>query len=137
MTVRRVFVWALRAWFLLAVAGFLLGPPAVVYGLFGWRWAALAAIVTVGAIVFLVLFGPWLASKPIKGLIKSNIDGVLADMRWQEQISNHARFEGTWTPHEVGLAVAGRELARYERAELNHAAAEGAYVRPPLHATEL
>lgn len=64
----------------------------------------------------------------VSNIMINVIDGVLAEQRMHDQHSNHARFEGTWTPYEQRLRVAGRELDRFERGMQNHAAVHGVSV---------
>ena len=133
----RAFAVLVGLWLLAAVVSVAAGPPLLVYALIGWRWAIIAGIAWVGVLGFAAYLLPRALAGGIAGSIMANIDGAMLELQWEEQKSNHARFEGTWTPHEVALDVAGRKLAAYELAEMNHATAEGAYLRPPLHATEL
>ena len=61
--------------------------------------------------------------------VRGGIDVSLTHLRLEDAKKNHAMFEGTWTPHEIALERAGRELERYNRARENHALAEGSEVR--------
>ncbi|QSG02510.1 hypothetical protein [Natranaeroarchaeum sulfidigenes] len=64
----------------------------------------------------------------------SAVDSGITELELRDARSNHARFEGTWTPDELRLEKARRELHQFELAEQNHAAAEGAEAPPMMHA---
>lgn len=68
-------------------------------------------------------------SSAVGGIVTSTIDGALAELRMHDQHSNHARFEGTWTPREMRLAKIGRLYDQTHAPVHRHAAVEGA--EPP------
>lgn len=66
---------------------------------------------------------------PLVGMsVIGAVEGGIAELQMHDQHSNHARFEGTWTPRELRLEQARRELDAFRAADVNHARVEGARV---------
>lgn len=65
---------------------------------------------------------------PLLMLVKATFDDGMAHLRMLESHSNHARFEGTWAPHELMSKEARYWKARRQGdfpAAHNHRAIEG------------
>jgi len=61
----------------------------------------------------------------VGALVMSELDAFAAQMEQERRMSNHARFEGTWAPHEVIPARVRRIIEGPSRAIERHAALEG------------
>ena len=59
-------------------------------------------------------------------LVNSAIEDAKLEQKLHSAQSNHARFEGTWTPHEMRLRAMDHMLDKYDEPVVNHAAVEGA-----------
>lgn len=79
-------------------------------------WPVIAGV-GLFAIVFIPLVG--------LAIIEAAEWGV-AELQMHDHQSNHARFEGTWTPRELRLEQARKELEAFKAARSNHVLVEGA-----------
>ena len=63
-------------------------------------------------------------------LLSDSIFSAIEEAELEQKLhtaqSNHARFEGTWTPHEMRLRAMDHMLDKYDKPVENHAAVEGA-----------
>jgi len=59
-------------------------------------------------------------------VVDSAIEEAELNQKLHTAQSNHARFEGTWTPNEMRLLAMHHRLDKYDEPVVNHAAVEGA-----------
>lgn len=103
--IRKTILWGLALWMLVYfVAGVLL-PASLAYDYFGWRWAVVVGIATVGVVWFIYRFGPWLIGRWIaKAIAKDvhesmerlaeDIDAGHFDTPYLDARRNHTLAEG-------------------------------------------